>query len=833
MKPVSIKYEIIMVLFLIFLCGGITEGELWLRLTFNEHEPSDANSVLSQNESPNSKMEAKVGQIYDHRKYTYDIVPNDGGSTTNYYGWAYGIDFVPSNGGMAAKFTGSNFMAHVNVLSDDSERIPEELMDNGMSIAYWVKFDVTDEAYMMLLSTGTNSGSDIIQHSLMHSSIEKPYRQRHFTNCTNGTVTVEAEQWYHLVWTINGGESEHTQKFYVNGQLMQSSATGKMEVNQEIMTRVGSVLTNDRLKERFSGQIDQLDIFDHQLTDTEIVVLCLNGPVGTRKQPDILLQILYKIIELKKNGDWSAFERYLDAMLTDKSDDSIRKITFIANNLAKNDVLLKNFLKYVQDSSVLAELYSEIESFATGLWLRLTFNEHVGGEEYDIVPNDGGISADYYGRAYGIDFVTSTERMAGKFSAPKFPAHIDITSDASSKLPPDLIDNGMSIAYWVKFDVTSEAYMMLLSTDVNDGKGIIQHSLMYPSEADLYKERHFVNSAIGKSIVDAEQWHYLAWTVDGAGDNQTERFYFDGQLMESREGIKMSIGQNFDTRFGAVWSKNSGAWCQQFSGEIDQLDIYNRQLNDAEIVALYQGGPVQKRKQSDVFLSILYKINEYKKNDNWSAFGQYLDTILSKIDNQSVRLAQFIASHLMDNDIRIVSFLEYLQDNSGTTDLYLKIEEELAEQYIEKKQYLKASEIYQDMAVRSESDKAYYKIKSYKCLIDVGQYRNAISGLVEFIDCFKATHRHLVQQAMQMKGQAYIQSGQFNDAVDAFMMLIIEHPDARQIAEINYFVGYCYMLKGKFKEATEFFNVLTSQYPGNKYTSRAYTCLLRIKSMTE
>jgi TolA-binding protein len=130
-------------------------------------------------------------------------------------------------------------------------------------------------------------------------------------------------------------------------------------------------------------------------------------------------------------------------------------------------------------------------------------------------------------------------------------------------------------------------------------------------------------------------------------------------------------------------------------------------------------------------------------------------------------------------------------------------------------------------------NKVVYEFKVCECLFDNGDYENAIKEIDSFIENNKTAHRTLICKAIMLKGQAYVQLGNVDRAIDTFLTLLIEYPRTKQAPEANFFIGYCYMLQGKFPGATEAFNLLMKDYPQSSYVAKAKSYLGRIESMTD
>ena len=121
----------------------------------------------------------------------------------------------------------------------------------------------------------------------------------------------------------------------------------------------------------------------------------------------------------------------------------------------------------------------------------------------------------------------------------------------------------------------------------------------------------------------------------------------------------------------------------------------------------------------------------------------------------------------------------------------------------------------------------------YECLFNDQKYENVIPKLENFVRNKKGINRTLVSEAIILEGQAYIQLGDIDQAREEFLTLLIEYPETKQAPDANFFVGYCYMLQGKFNEAVDAFNLVVKDYPESSYVDKALSNMSRIKSMTE
>jgi hypothetical protein len=82
----------------------------------------------------------------------------------------------------------------------------------------------------------------------------------------------------------------------------------------------------------------------------------------------------------------------------------------------------------------------------------------------------------------------------------------------------------------------------------------------------------------GNSIVDDGSWHHVAITYDG----NTKRMYIDGVLDASESFSQIIRQNNLNVRLWYNEEYESG----EYSGILDEVLIFNRALNQAEILEL-------------------------------------------------------------------------------------------------------------------------------------------------------------------------------------------------------------------------------------------------------
>lgn len=227
----------------------------------------------------------------------------------------------------------------------------------------------------------------------------------------------------------------------------------------------------------------------------------------------------------------------------------------------------------------------------------------------------------------------------------------------------------------------------------------------------------------------------------------------------------------------------------------------------------------------------------FKEKGDWPTFRRFLDTLFRAIDRRGETTGSCIAaiwSGLESNESWVRKFLEYCRSKREFTPYLFRRQEMLALRHKAQGDDEGAAEVYRAIAARCgpQQDRAVYEYRACECLFHAGQHDDAMEALDAFIDQHKASNRALVSQAMQLKGQGYVDTGEIDKATAIFLKLLIEYPASRPAAEATFFMGYCLMLQGQFENASQALRLVVQDYATSRYAQKAGLCLNRIESMT-
>lgn len=234
----------------------------------------------------------------------------------------------------------------------------------------------------------------------------------------------------------------------------------------------------------------------------------------------------------------------------------------------------------------------------------------------------------------------------------------------------------------------------------------------------------------------------------------------------------------------------------------------------------------------DTGRNIVIRVYKYfEPNKNWAAFEQFLDALLVEIRDPS-DWVKFVESCLSDKAN------QWAQAYSKYHDTKRKLNfgwDWIAEKYAVGENFKRASQRYRDVIENYDigRNKGVFEWRLCECLFYAGEYGEAASGLEDFITNYKASHGNLTKEAILRLGRTYVKLGELDKAIEAFFNLTMVYPEAKDMPEVQFFVGYCYMLQSKFNAAVEVFDCLINDHPNSPYSGRARMCITRIKSMTD
>ncbi|MFC1787861.1 LamG-like jellyroll fold domain-containing protein [Patescibacteria group bacterium] len=461
---------------------------------------------------------------------TADSFDSNPGTLTNMTGSEWGAGQV--NG--ALEFDGVD--DYIVVSDDDSLSFGDSANDSPFSISAWVKMD--DAANFWVTSKGISGSREYLFGSALAEEIYfMVYNQGGGSsdNLTvesigNPTLAGYEGQWIHLAATYDGSKSETGLNIYLNGELYtvnqtkNGTYTGMANTSNDLL--IGNAWGN--LSYSSDGQIDEVAIFDRELTQSEIETMYNSG--------------------LSSYG-------YCEA---DTDTDTIIDEVDACNN---------------------PDAPSDLVSY----W---GFNEPAGISVADSFDSNPGTLTNMTGSEWGAGQVNGALEFDGVDDFVDVPNHssLQITSTITLEAwvyPTANLGTAPIIAKW---DPQGDGNSYLLSLGAGSGDSrarfILSEDGSYDSSFDY----------ITVDEMGFNQWSHVVATFDGANmkiyiNGQEEPGTFFGAPSNTPSGI---FSNNSNIHIGKHNKAVSGSW--NFDGLIDDAAIYSRTLSENEIEEHYLNG---------------------------------------------------------------------------------------------------------------------------------------------------------------------------------------------------------------------------------------------------
>ena len=145
------------------------------------------------------------------------------------------------------------------------------------------------------------------------------------------------------------------------------------------------------------------------------------------------------------------------------------------------------------------------------------------------------------------------------------------------------INGPFTASAWVKIP-TSHSTNWGTVIGAHKGLGILLYAGSNGLDGKASMELNSSISAVGTSDLRDNKWHYVAGVYDGTA----AKIYVDGTLQGSTDGSRGTVSGQNDFFIGR--GNHTSATNDHFTGNIDEVVIWNDALSDNEITALYNSG---------------------------------------------------------------------------------------------------------------------------------------------------------------------------------------------------------------------------------------------------
>ncbi|MBN8707139.1 MAG: VCBS repeat-containing protein, partial [Bacteroidetes bacterium] len=522
-----------------------------------------------------------------------------------------------------------------------------ELPTAERTVSMWVKTEDVGSYALLLMYGGTNYGS--YQFAWNPGN---PGRWEMKDYYTYWLVSQAAEspngKWIHLVSTTGKNGS----KIFVNGNLVASNAIFYNATNvtgKKIM--IGASLNSEGTAwegNGFVGTIDDIKIYDCELTDAEIMALSTSS--GTyNPTPDLTGLQITKITGSTFTAAWDKVQDVEHYEVQVASDVNFSQLVsgYESKKIAANSIkvfgLNPNQDYYFRVRSLGYEQRGNFNSYShvhttDGLVAKFDFS----GDATDSGPFGKNLTS--------MGASLTTDRFGNVNSAYHLDGNTHLIGDGS-----ELPSRERAVSMWVKLDVTT-GYNYLLS--YGGGNTNQTFNLRYINNqwqiVDYY-ESWYLSAQQPESPKDS--WVHLVAMTGPTGSkiyvNSTQKGSNASFLSTTQPvGNKLIIGAR---------SRLDGTDIDGYrmTGSVDDIRIYDRELTETEIEALYKEGnwkpapsiPVAQQPPSVSDLSFVAKWNAV---DN--ATGYYLD--VSKDENFSSFIDNYNGFETSDTAVSVTSLTE-------------------------------------------------------------------------------------------------------------------------------------------------------------------------------
>jgi thioredoxin-like negative regulator of GroEL len=266
------------------------------------------------------------------------------------------------------------------------------------------------------------------------------------------------------------------------------------------------------------------------------------------------------------------------------------------------------------------------------------------------------------------------------------------------------------------------------------------------------------------------------------------------------------------------------------TGALIWLVEHERTNEYTQVIKLLTQAPEVDESTAEVARGVCRDFALRQKQDR---FEHFLDTVFSVAEYPYVWAMVIESCPKPETEPWLKKYSEYIDSRSG---LKLGRDRAIAGRYAAEEKYGEAAGLYSDVLGRCgpEDDKENVEFLLCKCLFDASRHREAASRLESFINRNRTTvSKDMIKQSLLMKGRSCLWLGEFDKALDSFVTLIMEYPEAKTMPEVTFAVARCYMLRGDLGTARQALDCVAKDYSDSEYAAKARELITRIDKMTQ
>jgi TolA-binding protein len=413
----------------------------------------------------------------------------------------------------------------------------------------------------------------------------------------------------------------------------------------------------------------------------------------------------------------------------------------------------------------------------------------------------------------------------------------DILKFYPEKISEDKVKYGLA---WVNFKMndysTAFTYFDELANSANDT--IAQNSLYLSGECKRNLGETEDALEIFKLVLEHDNFTLRKRALFNTGIIYFQRQNYDDAekyLVESSEAEELNIKARSLTILGEIYlSRKSYKTAKDYFYSAKQLDgvdeeLLNRSLLGLGISQYYLNDFENASLNLNELISRNPRFEESKVNfylaEVYFAKGQFENTIThyNRIDESDELLkkqalygkayAYFNMKDFANSSYYFEEYLKQYPDNDNYFDVGLR----LAESYYGLKNFNKASDIYAKLFSGS-TDKlndAFTFYQYAQALFKANRTAEAIKALNDLQRRFR--NSRFSDDSQYLIGWIYFQHGDFNKAIQNYLMLFDKYPKSPIIPIAYYSIGDSYFNLGDYDSAISYYTQLIDKYPDTKY----------------
>nr|NIP35727.1 LamG domain-containing protein [Thermoplasmata archaeon]NIS12821.1 LamG domain-containing protein [Thermoplasmata archaeon]NIS20725.1 LamG domain-containing protein [Thermoplasmata archaeon]NIT78129.1 LamG domain-containing protein [Thermoplasmata archaeon]NIU49797.1 LamG domain-containing protein [Thermoplasmata archaeon] len=541
---------------------------------------------------------------------------NTGSGTTAYDGSVNGNNGTLKNGvswttgkyGSALKFDGSN--DYVDLSHDKAFD-----MSGDLSIQLWVNKS-TDVSY-----AGIVGRWDWNAYNLMLTNDGKKMRMEFMKGGTNydtfdDTTAIPNGRWVHLAATFN--DTADKLRFYVDGKLSSTHSAS----NSYVLTSTSGLVFGSQspsINRYFSGSMDEIELFDTPLTDTEVNESYKNGPYSvhnygniTSKQITVPSGMIWETLVINKT---SGSDQVLNVTVLNSAGTRTIMGTSTYATGGEFDISSIDASKYptirlnatFEDNGFASPMlhYWGVSWRASNAWRDTLFGGQKVTSSKDVEVLDGNVTLKAGSFPTGAVAVwqcnegsgtkvgdgttnghNGTTQGGASWTTGKFgkALSLDGTDDYATVKDNDDFDFGtgeFTILAWVKTSATTTTGSGRDDILVKGDPTISGYSLSARSNVATF---FIANSGAlyGTTNINDGKWHHLAGTRDSSGNTV---LYLDGSS-EATGSNSENVDTSYDVHLGRHGTKQES----YFDGALDDMAVFNKALSSTVIKDIYKNG---------------------------------------------------------------------------------------------------------------------------------------------------------------------------------------------------------------------------------------------------